>query len=164
MHVKGELMDQSKPPISGYIVQLKQSRVPPSQHAEYLQWLRYYLDFCGKHALPDSKSERVRLFCEKLNDKKQTPKQQQRAAHAVSLYFAMLKQERFGGSRGYTEASNAGRDAVGDQAPAESTAELSISTPIMVTPAGPERKLASTQSVLSTSKYVGWLRGKIRLT
>jgi hypothetical protein len=68
--------------------------VAPSSHAEYLQWLRYYLDYCDKDQVTCAKSERVRLFCEKLREKKQTPEQKQRAAHAVPLYFAMLKQEQ----------------------------------------------------------------------
>lgn len=37
---------------------------------EYKKWLRYYLDFCDKYPVPDSKSERVRMFAEKLREKK----------------------------------------------------------------------------------------------
>lgn len=78
---------------STFLDLLRQSRVPPSRHAEYLQWLRYYLHFCEKYSPLPSKSDRVRQFCEKLAEKNQTPEQQQRAAHAVSLYFALLKQQ-----------------------------------------------------------------------
>jgi len=60
---------------------LKRS-VPATCHASYKKWLRYYLDFCGKYMVPDSKSDRVRLFIDKLWDKKQTPEQQKQAAHA----------------------------------------------------------------------------------
>ena len=56
---------------------------------EYKKWLRYYLDFCNKYPVPDSKPERVRLFAEKLEEKKQPEKQRECAAHAVSLYFEM---------------------------------------------------------------------------
>jgi len=66
---------------------LKRRSVPDSCHKDYKKWLRYYLDFCGKYPLPDSKSERVKLFIDKLRQKKQTPKQQGQAAHAVSLLF-----------------------------------------------------------------------------
>ena len=59
--------------------------------AEYKKWLRYYLDFCDKYPVPDSKAERVRLFAEKLEEKKQPEKQRERAAHAVSLYFEMQR-------------------------------------------------------------------------
>ncbi len=38
---------------------LKQSRVPPSSHAEYLQWLRYYLAFCDRYSPPEAKSDRL---------------------------------------------------------------------------------------------------------
>ena len=72
---------------------LKKRAVPYSSHKEYKKWLRYYLDFCGKYPLPDSNSERVKLFIDKLRQKKQTPKQQEQAAHAVSLLFEMLNAE-----------------------------------------------------------------------
>lgn len=73
--------------LSQYEAILRKKVSAVSQHANYKKWLRYYLDFCGKYQLPDSKSERVRLFIEKLQQKKQTPDQQKQAAHAVSLYF-----------------------------------------------------------------------------
>lgn len=68
-------------------VALKKGAIAASRQAEYRKWLRYYLDFCAKYQPPDSESERVRLFIEKLRKKKQTPELQQQAAHAVSLYF-----------------------------------------------------------------------------
>jgi len=63
---------------------------PVSRHADYRKWLRYYFDFRSKYPLPDSKSEHVRLFIEKLRSKNQTPELQKQAAHAISLYFEML--------------------------------------------------------------------------
>ncbi|MBI5681837.1 MAG: phage integrase N-terminal SAM-like domain-containing protein, partial [Deltaproteobacteria bacterium] len=70
---------------------LNKRAVPVSCHADYRKWLRYYLDFRSKYPLPDSKSEHVRLFIQKLREKKQTPEQQKQAAHALSLYFEMLR-------------------------------------------------------------------------
>jgi len=72
---------------------LKKKAVPVARHADYRKWLRYYLDFRSKYSLPDSKSEHVRLFIEKLRKKNQTPAQQKQAAHALSLYFEMLNAE-----------------------------------------------------------------------
>ena len=69
---------------------LKSRNIPPARNGEYRKWLRYYLDFCDKYPVSTSKAERVRLFCEKLKEKKQTEAQRQRAAHAVSLYFEMM--------------------------------------------------------------------------
>ncbi len=71
-----------------YSAVLKKRAVPVSRHSDYRKWLRYYLDFRSKYPLPDSKSEHVRLFIEKLKKKNQTPEQQKQAAHAISLYFA----------------------------------------------------------------------------
>lgn len=74
-----------------YVTHLKNRKIPPARFSEYKKWLRYYLDFCAKYQVPDIRSEQVRLFCEKLMSKKQTEAQRKQAAHAVSLYFEMLK-------------------------------------------------------------------------
>jgi integron integrase len=68
---------------------LKQRNIPVGVHNDYRKWLRYFLDFRAKHSLPDSRSEQVRLFAEKLRSKKQTAEQQAQAANAVSLFFAL---------------------------------------------------------------------------
>jgi integron integrase len=73
---------------------LKKRTVPVSRHADYMKWLRYYLDFRSKYTLPDSKSEHVRLFIEKLRSKNQTPEQQKQAAHALSLFFESQPQNK----------------------------------------------------------------------
>ena len=79
-----------------YIAYLTKTGVSVSSHAEYKKWLRYYLDFCDKYPVPEAKSERVRLFTTKLQEKKQSLPLRQRAANAVSLYFQMEKQETRG--------------------------------------------------------------------
>ena len=76
-----------------YIAYLLKTGVPVASHGEYKKWLRRYLDFCDKYPVPESKSERVRLFTDKLQDKKQSLALRQRAANAVSLYYQMEKQE-----------------------------------------------------------------------
>lgn len=68
---------------------LKKEDVAVALHAEYHKWLRYYLDFCAKYVVADDQSERMRLFLQKLREKKQGEPQRRRAAHAVSLYFKM---------------------------------------------------------------------------
>jgi integron integrase len=66
---------------------LKKREVPVSRHSDYRKWLRYFLDFRSKYPLPETRSEQVRLFIQKLREKKQSPEQQKQAAHALSLYF-----------------------------------------------------------------------------
>lgn len=66
---------------------LNRKAVPAARHADYKKWLMYYLDFRGKYPLPESRSEHVRLFIEKLKKKNQSPEQQKQAAHALSLFF-----------------------------------------------------------------------------
>ncbi len=51
--------------LAQYEAVLKKRAIAASRHSEYRKWLRYYLDFCAKYPLPDSKSERVRLFIER---------------------------------------------------------------------------------------------------
>ncbi len=85
--------------LTDYVVHLGKRGVAAACFTEYKKWLRYYLDFCDKYPVPESKSERVRLFCEKLREKKQSVKQRESAAHAVSLYFEMLIQDGFSSSK-----------------------------------------------------------------
>ena len=77
--------------LTNFMQSLEKSDVPAAYYSEYLQWLRYYLDFCVKYPMPDSTGEQIRLYCENLGNKHKTQDQQQRAAHAVSLYFAIVK-------------------------------------------------------------------------
>ncbi len=66
---------------------LKKRAVPVSCHADYRKRLLYYLDFRDKYTLPDSKSEYVRLFIEKLGEKNQTPAQrtENRSCHTSGI-------------------------------------------------------------------------------
>jgi len=73
---------------------LNKRAVPASRHTDYRKWLMYYLDFKDKYNLPDSRSEHVRLFIEKLQNKNQSSEQQKQAAHAISLYFESQKQSQ----------------------------------------------------------------------
>ena len=70
-----------------YSAVLKKRSVPVSSHADYRKWLRYFLDFRSKYPLPESRSEQVRLFIMKLREKNQSLKQQNQAAHALSLFY-----------------------------------------------------------------------------
>ena len=71
---------------------LEGKAVPFSARPDYRKWLRYYLDFKSKYPLPESRSEHIRLFIEKLQQKNQTPQQQKQAAHALSLFFVMMNE------------------------------------------------------------------------
>jgi integron integrase len=66
---------------------LEKRAVQPRLRSDYKKWLRYFLDFRNKYPVPAARSEQVRLFSNKLREKKQTPAQQKQAAQALSLYF-----------------------------------------------------------------------------
>ena len=59
---------------------LNKRAVPVTRHADYKKWLLYYLDYRSKYSIPDSPSEHVRLFIEKLKKKNQSPEQQKQTA------------------------------------------------------------------------------------
>jgi integron integrase len=70
---------------------LEKRSVALDHRADYKKWLRYFLDFRSKYPVPETRSDQVRLFIDKLQEKKQSPSQQKQAAHAVSLYFEMQR-------------------------------------------------------------------------
>jgi integron integrase len=72
-----------------YVAFLKAKVKDVSQHENLKKWFLYFWDFRSKYHPPDSRSEQVRLFIEKLQNKGQSQVQQKQAAHAVSLYFQM---------------------------------------------------------------------------
>jgi len=91
---------------------LKQRNVPLAFRADYRKWLRYFLDYCAKYHPPDTRSDQVRLFVEKLRSKNQAANEQEQAADAVSLFFASQPRKR-------TESGNKGnrKSAIGKTHP-----------------------------------------------
>jgi hypothetical protein len=81
--------------MSQYSAVLKKRDVDLALFSVYKKWLRYFLDFCSKYSESNIMSEQVRLFLEKLREKKQTEAQCQQAAHAVSLYFELQERVEF---------------------------------------------------------------------
>lgn len=73
---------------------LEQKAVPSSLRDDYRKWLRYYLDFRTKYPPPDSKSEQVRLFIEKMRTKGKAGKSLHHAAHALSLFFSLQTRKK----------------------------------------------------------------------
>ena len=71
---------------------LEKRAIAPIHHAAYKKWLRYFLDFRIKYPVPQPRPDQVRQFIDKLREKRQSPAQQNQAAHAVSLYFEMQRQ------------------------------------------------------------------------
>ncbi len=88
--LKAKVKDVSQHDIwAQYVAFLKAKVKDVSQHENLKKWFLYFWDFRAKYRPPDSRSEQVRLFIEKLRNKGQSQVQQKQAAHAVSLYFQM---------------------------------------------------------------------------
>jgi len=84
-----------------YEAVLKKRNVPLASRADYRKWLRYFLDYRVKYSQPDSRSEQVKLFINKLRAKNQTAEQLEQAAYAVSLFFASQQRKEYvSGQRG----------------------------------------------------------------
>ena len=58
--------------------------------ADYLKWLRYFLDFCEKYQVTGYDTDRIGAFQEKLCQKGQSEEKQHQAEKAIGLYFAMI--------------------------------------------------------------------------
>ena len=86
--------DQSVPILTGFDAILEKRAVAPMQRADYKKWFRVFLDLCTKYPVPKARPDQVRLSIDKLGEKRQTPLQQNQAAHAVSLYFENITQTR----------------------------------------------------------------------
>lgn len=83
-----------------YITYLGKRGITTVHQWQYKKWLRYFLDFCDKYPVPAAYSDRIRLFCEKLQEKKQSKAQREQAAHAISLYFEMVRHDNEAQSQG----------------------------------------------------------------
>jgi integron integrase len=88
---------------SHYEAVLKAKVKDSSRHDDFRKWFRYFWDFRNKYPLPESHSEQVRLFIEKLRQKNRPPEQQRQAAYAVSLFFeSQLKKKQVSPSHSQT--------------------------------------------------------------
>ncbi len=105
--------------------------------ADYLKWLRFFLDFCEKYQVLGDIDTRIKSFLEKLQEKKQTEDQRRLARHAVSLYFKMLQKN------------------VGSTAPAPGTTQSSTQQVLSTDQEKAERPIIGTarQSQYSVAGY-----------
>lgn len=74
-----------------YLAYCIKSGVKDYECADYLKWLRYFLDFCEKYHVAGDESQRGTLFIDKLRSKRQSEEKRNQAEQAVSLYFEMIK-------------------------------------------------------------------------
>ncbi|MEW6714241.1 MAG: hypothetical protein AB1306_03985 [Nitrospirota bacterium] len=75
---------------------LEKRDVAPAKRSDLKKWLRYFLDFRAKYPAPETRSEQVRLFIEKLRQKKQSRDQEKQAYASFprrreSSFFNMLR-------------------------------------------------------------------------
>ena len=73
--------------LKSYNALLEKKALPQEFRANCRKWLRYFLDFLSKYRPPDSRSEQVRLYIEKLRSKGQSDRQLNEAAQASSFFY-----------------------------------------------------------------------------
>lgn len=73
--------------VQQYSSAMARESVAQAQHADYLKWLRFYLDFCDKYTHQPRDRESLPLFMRKLQEKDQAIAQQKQAAAAVEIYY-----------------------------------------------------------------------------
>lgn len=78
---------------------MEQKTIPLALRSHYRKWLRYYLDFRVKYPPPDSKSDHVRLFIDKLRSKNQEKNLLDQAARALSIFFEAQSGKRVNGKK-----------------------------------------------------------------
>lgn len=87
---------------------MEKKSIPPRLRSDYRKWLRYYFDFRAKYPPPDSRSEQVRLFIQKLKSKGQSQRQLGQATQALSLFFTTQSKARpASGMQGGMESNSA---------------------------------------------------------
>ncbi len=78
--------------VSAYRMYLGHRGVKNELRPDYLKWLRFFLDFCDKYKIEGDEPDRLRQFITKLKSKGQSEDLRRQAYHAVTLYFALLKE------------------------------------------------------------------------
>ncbi len=69
---------------------LRKKAIPKDLHGSYKKWLQYYLDFCNKYNFDRTKTGSLHPFILKLEEKRQTNSQRERAARAINLYYDVI--------------------------------------------------------------------------
>jgi site-specific recombinase XerD len=72
-----------------YCESLLANQVTGTEHYQYQQWLRYYLDFCHKYQFIAADPDSLPYFIRKLHERDQAMHQQEQASKAIELYYSM---------------------------------------------------------------------------
>lgn len=128
--------------VANYQTFCQRSGVMDVDRADYLKWLRYFLDFSEKYQVEGLEADRIARFLDKLQGKGQGDVQRRQAGHAVSLYFKML-QESHGTPQPASAASSAERQ--GANSTVANQPQVNIARKSYYTEAGYQEKSSSTE-------------------
>ena len=87
------MIDFPKALFTQYLKLLEKRGVPAANFAECIKWCRYFFDYCDKYPASFSQEEQLPFFIEKLKAKRQSELQCRQATYAVSVFFAVQKQD-----------------------------------------------------------------------
>ena len=77
--------------VRAYAAMCERKAEPRAVLGTYLNWLRFYLDFCFKYNEPPRDAESLTPFLQKLASKNQSTEKQAQAARAVGLYYETMR-------------------------------------------------------------------------
>jgi len=66
-------------------------RADDALFADYVKWLRFFLDFCEKYHVAGEEADRISRFLNKMLQKGQSEERLQQARQAVEGYFEMIR-------------------------------------------------------------------------
>lgn len=74
-----------------FFERMERDAIPMEDQAQYLKWLRYYLDFCDKYGHPPRDPDSLEPFLQKLASKQQSIERQEQATASVRLYHDLMR-------------------------------------------------------------------------
>jgi hypothetical protein len=79
------MLQLAKETVQAYARRMEDTAVPEGERPAFRKWIRFHLDFCGKHGHPPGDRSSVDPFLAKLASKNQSVAARAQAASAVNL-------------------------------------------------------------------------------
>lgn len=101
-----------------FTARLKELSIADNHHVYYLKWLRYYMDFCTRHAAPPSSGKNLAPFLEELTNRGEGAFFIRQANSAISTYYEMTRSKAPDGEKSpIAPPPLAGKKSVEEQRP-----------------------------------------------
>ncbi len=78
---------------ANFKTELEKNDIPAGRHGYFVKWLSYYLDFCEKFDFDPDDSQSLPYFIDKLQNKRQSPAQQEQARESIPIFLHLYPSE-----------------------------------------------------------------------